>query len=62
VEKDRKLTEQVREQPMTYDEYAAMPDDEFAKYELVDGKLELLASAGLKDRRIWSWKFCRHRS
>ncbi|MCC2683900.1 MAG: hypothetical protein K0R75_799 [Paenibacillaceae bacterium] len=54
MEKDRKLSEQVHEQPMTYDEYAAMPDDEFAKYELVDGKMELLASAGTRHQALVS--------
>ncbi|TVY06685.1 Uma2 family endonuclease [Paenibacillus cremeus] len=34
----------VREQPYTYEDYAALPEDELLRYELADGKLELMSS------------------
>lgn len=34
----------IREQPYTYEDYAALPDTENARYELADGRLELMSS------------------
>ncbi|TCP21166.1 Uma2 family endonuclease [Scopulibacillus darangshiensis] len=42
--KKQKPSQGVREQPLTYDDYAAVPDDG-QRYELVNGRLELMAPA-----------------
>ncbi|WP_246516480.1 Uma2 family endonuclease [Salicibibacter cibarius] len=41
---DKKKDDLVRERPMTYEDYANMPDDG-NRYELVDGVLELMSPA-----------------
>lgn len=42
--KDDKKKKVVREQPMTYEDYANLPDDG-KRYELVDGRLEFMGPA-----------------
>lgn len=42
MDKRKTKDDRVREQPMTYDAYAAMPDDG-GRYEIVDGNLELMS-------------------
>ncbi|WP_127583640.1 Uma2 family endonuclease [Paenibacillus koleovorans] len=41
-EEEKKKPDLVREQPVSYETYAAMPDDG-NRYEVVDGKLELMS-------------------
>lgn len=38
----KKRSEEVRETPLTYDDYQQLPDKEGVRYELVDGALELM--------------------
>lgn len=48
---NEKKPDRVREQPLTYDDYAAMPDDG-NRYELVDGKLELMSPSPSVDHQM----------
>jgi Uma2 family endonuclease len=50
---NEKKPDRVREQPLTYDDYAAMPDDG-NRYELVDGELELMTPAPSSDHQMIS--------
>ncbi|WP_248927439.1 Uma2 family endonuclease [Paenibacillus hamazuiensis] len=50
-DKREKKAEHVKEEPMTYAEYAALPDDG-RLYELVEGRLEMLASPEFKHRLV----------
>jgi Uma2 family endonuclease len=50
---DKEKPEQVREQLVTYDVYAAMPDDG-NRYEIADGTLELMTSPTLTHQLISS--------
>lgn len=43
-EERRRDAETVRETPMTYDDYADLPDDGF-RYELAGGRLEMMSPA-----------------
>lgn len=45
----------VREQPMTYEDYANLPDDG-NRYELVDGVLELMSPAPTTDHQLISYE------
>lgn len=47
----------VREQPMTYDDYAALDDDN--RYELVDGQLELMSPAPAVSHQVISFQLQR---
>jgi Uma2 family endonuclease len=42
MEKDKKAADKVKEQPVTYEIYAEMPDDG-NRYEVIDGVLELMS-------------------
>ncbi|QTH41082.1 Uma2 family endonuclease [Cohnella sp. LGH] len=42
MEKNKKATDKVKEQPATYETYAALPDDG-NRYEVIDGVLELMS-------------------
>jgi len=42
VEKDKRAADKVKEQPVTYEIYAEMPDDG-NRYEVIDGVLELMS-------------------
>lgn len=47
-----KKVDTVRETPLTYDDYANLPDDGI-RYELVDGRLEAMTPAPLLDHQIF---------
>jgi Uma2 family endonuclease len=49
----RQVTGHIRETPMTYEDYAELPDDG-NRYELVDGKLELMSPAPGRTHQIIS--------
>lgn len=51
--KKDKQPEQVCEQPMSYDEYAALPDDG-NRYELANGVLELMSPSPAPDHQLIS--------
>ena len=40
--KTKKSHDLIKEQPITYDDYARMPDEEGVRYEINDGKLEAM--------------------
>jgi hypothetical protein len=44
MDKKNKVSEQINEQLVTYEIYAAMPDDG-QRYEIVDGRMELMSPA-----------------
>jgi Uma2 family endonuclease len=44
MDHEKKKNDRVKEQPVTYDMYAAMPDDG-QRYEIIDGSLELMSPA-----------------
>jgi Uma2 family endonuclease len=48
----------VREQPMTYDHYAALDDGN--RYELVDGQLELMSPAPTVSHQVISFQIQKH--
>lgn len=49
----KQVSQQMREQPLTYDDYARLPDDGL-RYELVDGKLELMSPSPARTHQIIS--------
>jgi Uma2 family endonuclease len=51
--KDQKKNHIVRERPLTYDDYANLPDDG-NRYELVDGVLELMSPAPTSQHQMIS--------
>jgi Uma2 family endonuclease len=51
--KSEKNPDKVREQPLTYDDYATLPDDG-SRYELVDGVLEMMSPSASAKHQIIS--------
>ncbi len=48
---------EARENPMTYEDYARMPDDGH-RYELVDGKLELMSPSPNRTHQVVAFELC----
>ncbi len=58
LDKKRQATGRIRETPMTYEEYAKLPDDG-NRYELVDGQLELMSPAPTRTHQMISSRLLR---
>jgi Uma2 family endonuclease len=53
--KSKKKPHIVREQPLTYDDYASLPDDG-SRYELVDGVLEMMSPSASSKHQMISFR------
>jgi Uma2 family endonuclease len=53
--KSKKKSDVVREQPLTYDDYASLPDDG-SRYELVDGVLEMMSPCASAKHQMISFQ------